>query len=69
MEFLFGRIDRKNNFVGIDGLHAFTISGIEKKKTSEIKEMVLKYIGEYLLIKGGSNFKINHLKEVPYFRC
>ena len=68
MEFIFGRIDNENNFVGISELHAYTISGIEHEGISEIKDRILNYIGEDLKFKSGSNFKVNSGKTFPYFR-
>ena len=68
MEFMFGRIDKENNFVGISELHAYTISGIENEGISEIKDRILNYIGEDLKFKSGSNFKVNSGKTFPYFR-
>ena len=68
MEFLFGMINKDNKFEGISNLHPYTISGIQDKKTNEIKDMILNHIGKYLKIKSGSNFKVNSMRTFPYFR-
>ena len=68
MQFLFGTINTDNEFVKILDLHPHTISGIANKKTSEIKDMISSLIKSPFTIKGGSNFKVNSIKEFPYFR-
>ena len=68
MQFLFGTINTDNEFVKILDLHPHTISGIANKKTSEIKDMISSLIKSPFTIKGGSNFKVNIIREFPYFR-